>query len=198
MMDSRTPCSTRLLPLEGKRVDDEAAGARLDCLRARCQRQEADGGGQRAGKHTDVDGKVDNVDGQHGQDNGRAPGLVVLANHQPDELAGKAHEHEAGSDDDCADSHQGPAAAPFGRVLVGNDAHDGLDNEAREGAGDPDERRVALCEAEVEEVGGAVCAARQQWARGEGEREKRERGRRGQPTRHLDAPREAVLENWPR
>ena len=52
----------------------------------------------------------------------------------------------------AAADHERAAAAPARGALVGDSSDNGLGDEAGERAGDPDERGVALGEAELEEI----------------------------------------------
>ncbi|RFU71981.1 hypothetical protein TARUN_10281 [Trichoderma arundinaceum] len=109
--------------------------------------------------HTRIDRKINRVNSHHRQRNRKPPHRVaaVVAHKQADNLPREAQHQEARRHNHRPDDHQRPPPAPWRRALVRHDADDGLDDEAGERAGDPDERGVALGEAQVEEIWGAVC-----------------------------------------
>ncbi|KKP04728.1 hypothetical protein THAR02_03140 [Trichoderma harzianum] len=109
--------------------------------------------------HTHINGKVHRVNRRHRQNN-RHPPRRIAPSLSPREAAHnlprEAQHQQARRHNHRPDHHQRSAPAPARRALIGHDADDGLHDEAGQRAGDPDERRVALGEAQVEEVGRAV------------------------------------------
>lgn len=107
-------------------------------------------------KLTDIDSKVDDIDCQHSQEDGQDASLFFIGDEGADYLLGEAQYKQADSNNDRADNDEGASTAPFGPGLVGNDTDDGLDDESRERSRDPDERGIAFCEAQIQEIRCAV------------------------------------------
>lgn len=84
----------------------------------------------------------------------------ILYEHIND-LSSPTKNKQARCDDERADDHEGPASAPFGSRSVSNDTNEGLDNQARKRAGDPDKRGLGFGEAQLEQVWGAIYIASQ-------------------------------------
>lgn len=79
---------------------------------------------------TRIDGKVYDVYGYHGQNNGWHAGRLVIVDEPPNNLACEAQYQKAGSYNDGADNHEGPSTTPFRLALVGDDTYNGLDDQA--------------------------------------------------------------------
>lgn len=111
---------------------------------------------------TRVDGKVEDVNPEHGNDNDRVLDHVRLRSgaeqtqKAADGLLGPGQEHEREDGSDGAPNHEGLALAPWDAAVVAEHADVGLDEGAREGASDPDQGHERLADAQRQQVGRAV------------------------------------------
>lgn len=128
------PRAPSLLLRDGQCIDDETATARL----------------------YGVDAEVQGIYTQHRQNDGDVFVSLSLRREQPHHFARPSQEEQAESGYGCANGHVRSASAVFRRRPVRVCADDRLHQQAREGACNPDEACLGLCETELEEVRRAV------------------------------------------
>lgn len=81
-------------------------------------------------KRTGIDGKINGVDGQYGQDNSRPPRSFIVLNDKPHHLPRKPKHHQTDSNEDCASCHEWPSPPPFRLALIRNHAYNRLHADA--------------------------------------------------------------------
>lgn len=98
---------------------------------------------------TGVDGKVQHINRQDSQSYGRRLGRLVIQYDQSHQFSCEAQHKEAEGDNGSPNDHKGPSPSPFGRVFVSDDADDWLDQEPGKRPGNPYQRCVGLCQAQI-------------------------------------------------